>query len=142
MNTALDGWPIELADTAGLREATDPIEAEGIARSRREQAEADLILVVLDRSEPLQSFDRELAASAVARSSSLNKSDLPAAWQPDDLRADAKPVVTISAERGDGISRAMRRDRSDLGSQRPSSQELLFRFGPGMWKLSSKLSCA
>jgi tRNA modification GTPase len=102
-NIALDGWPIELADTAGLREAGNPIEAEGIARARREQREADLVLLVLDRSEPLQPIDRELVASADRAILVGNKSDLPAAWQADQLRGEAKVVVTISAERGDGI---------------------------------------
>ncbi len=104
VSTALEGWPIELADTAGLRAAGDPIEAEGITRSRREQAEADLILAVLDRSEPLQPIDLELVASIGHAIVVANKSDLPAAWETADLRAEPKPVVTISAERGDGIA--------------------------------------
>jgi tRNA modification GTPase len=104
LSAALGGWPIELADTAGVRGTSDPIEAEGVARSRREQAEADLILLVLDRSEPLQPMDFELAASAGHSIVVANKSDLPAAWQPGDSRARPKPVVTVSAERGDGIA--------------------------------------
>ncbi|MGO9463797.1 MAG: GTPase [Isosphaeraceae bacterium] len=104
LSAALGGWPIELADTAGLRAAADPIEAEGIARSRREQAEADLILLVLDRSEPLQPIDRELVPSIGRAILVANKSDLPAAWETVDLRVGTKSVVTVSAERGDGIA--------------------------------------
>ena len=48
------GWPVELADTAGLRESFDPIESIGIERSRHEQQRADLVVLVLDRSVPLQ----------------------------------------------------------------------------------------
>jgi tRNA modification GTPase len=103
-SAALGGWPIELSDTAGLRDAGDPIEAEGIARSRREQKEADVILLVLDRSESLQPTDLELVESAGRAIIVANKSDLPAAWRPDDVRAGSKSVVTVSAERGDGIS--------------------------------------
>src|SRR5206468_12815742 len=58
--TAFGGWPVELADTAGLRATEDAIESMGIARSRREQVDADLVLLVLDRSELLQPTDHEL----------------------------------------------------------------------------------
>ena len=57
---AFKGWPVELADTAGLRESFDPLESIGIERSRREQQQADLVVLVLDRSVPLQPIDREL----------------------------------------------------------------------------------
>ncbi len=46
--TALAGWPIELADTAGLRASGDAIEAEGVARAQRQIREADLVLLVCD----------------------------------------------------------------------------------------------
>jgi tRNA modification GTPase len=49
-STAIDGWPVELVDTAGLREGGDPIEAEGVARAQRQAAEADLVIEVLDAS--------------------------------------------------------------------------------------------
>ena len=48
---AFDGWPVELTDTAGLRDA-EGLEAEGIERARRALAEADLVLWVRDASEP------------------------------------------------------------------------------------------
>ena len=46
--TAIDGWPVELADTAGLRSGGDALEAEGVARARRQIAEADLVVEVRD----------------------------------------------------------------------------------------------
>jgi tRNA modification GTPase len=103
LGIALEGWPIELADTAGLRRTCDPIEAEGIARSQREQSEADLNLLVLDRSKALQPMDRELVSSANRAIFVANKSDLPASWQPDELSAQSRSLVIVSAERGDGI---------------------------------------
>lgn len=101
IRTAFDGWPVELTDTAGLRSADDALEAEGIAMARTRQAEADLILLVLDRSEPLTVSDRVLlAADAGRRLVVANKSDLPAAWiAGNDLS------VTVSAELGEGIER-------------------------------------
>lgn len=54
----LGGWPVVIADTAGLREAlSDDIEAEGIARAKKRAAEADLKLVLLDAT---QAPDREI----------------------------------------------------------------------------------
>src|SRR5262249_28294725 len=47
VRTAFDGWPAELADTAGLRASDEPIEASGIALARARQASADLVLLVL-----------------------------------------------------------------------------------------------
>ncbi len=62
VRTALDGWPVELADTAGLRDSDDAIESAGIALARARQADADLTLLVLDRSEPLTETDLALRA--------------------------------------------------------------------------------
>jgi tRNA modification GTPase len=103
VRTALDGWPVELADTAGLRDNPEgAIEAAGIALARARQRAADLLVVVLDRSEPWTVEDQALVdAASEERASKLivaNKADLPAAWEPL-----GKEVPTISAERGDGI---------------------------------------
>lgn len=55
VEVALDlrGFPVVLADTAGLRDTADEIEAEGIRRSHRRAAEADLRLVIRDAGEPV-----------------------------------------------------------------------------------------
>jgi tRNA modification GTPase len=50
--TALEGWPVELSDTAGLRDEARGIEAEGIDRSRRQIERADLVIYVADSAEP------------------------------------------------------------------------------------------
>ncbi|MBX3439657.1 MAG: 50S ribosome-binding GTPase, partial [Planctomycetaceae bacterium] len=48
--TALDGWPVLLSDTAGLRDGADELESAGIARARRQIADAELRIVVIDAS--------------------------------------------------------------------------------------------
>jgi len=103
LRTAFDGWPVELADTAGLRDADDAIESAGIALARARQAGADLTLLVLDRSEPLTGDDRALLARRPAALVVANKCDLPAAWD----AAEVGPIspITVSAERGDGVER-------------------------------------
>ena len=74
---AFDGWPVELTDTAGLRDA-EGLEGEGIGRTKRVLSEADLVLWVLDSSEQ-QLIDPDPETSAITCRSSmlrvLNKSD-------------------------------------------------------------------
>ncbi|HEV3122896.1 MAG TPA: GTPase [Isosphaeraceae bacterium] len=98
VRTAFDGWPVELADTAGLRDSDDPIESSGMHLAIAEQERADLVLLVLDRSEPLTEADRQLAGRHPHALWVTNKADLPAAWEPQGPRR-----LIVSAERGDGI---------------------------------------
>lgn len=55
--------PISLIDTAGLRETADTVESIGVARSRKTMADADLVVVLLDASEPIGPEDREIIES-------------------------------------------------------------------------------
>ena len=73
------GLPVIFIDTAGLREATDEIEVEGVRRSRHTLAAAELILHVLDGSEPAGESDQKLLTEYSGRPRLLvcNKADLP-----------------------------------------------------------------
>ena len=75
----IDGLPLHILDTAGLRESPDEIEAEGIRRAHREIAQADRVLYVVDASDPqaLASIDADLAAlpTQAERTVVLNKID-------------------------------------------------------------------
>lgn len=102
---AFGGWPVELADTAGLRATADAIEHLGVERARRELDSADLVVLVLDRSERLRPIDRQLIVATPGALVIASKSDLPAAWQVDDARLGIKRMVTVSAERGDGLDK-------------------------------------
>ncbi len=101
--TALGGWPVDLTDTAGLRATDHAIELLGIERAQRELGDADLVLLVLDRSESLRPIDRELIATITNALLVANKADLQPAWTAGDIGLHAAPPVTISAERGDGM---------------------------------------
>lgn len=94
--TAFDGWPIELIDTAGLRDAYDEIEADGVIRAIAQMKQADLILHVVDAG----NFENgvELDIPPTKQILVLNKCDL----CPDSLAFNNKGV-RISAMRGDGI---------------------------------------
>lgn len=97
------GLPVVFIDTAGLREARDQIEAEGIRRSRQSLQQAEFILHVLDESEPLTEADRNYLAEFSAKRRVLvrNKADLPARLcLPSDLKS---PVVEVSCLTGKGI---------------------------------------
>jgi tRNA modification GTPase len=100
---SLGGIPLELIDTAGLREAMDEAESIGIQKSREALADADLVLVVLEAGIPLREDERELLQALAGRRALIaqNKSDLALAEE-----ASAKlplPAVATSAITGEGI---------------------------------------
>jgi tRNA modification GTPase len=100
----IDGIPMTLVDTAGVRAgAVDPIEVEGIARAVAVRDVADIVLVVVDRSRPLDTDDRALLESTSKRRRVVvaSKSDLAPAWPMDEL-AEASPVA-LSATSGEGV---------------------------------------
>ena len=98
----IGGLSLALIDTAGLRETSDVVEQEGVARARDTIGVADLTIVLLDRSRPLSADDRDLlrATDSRPRVIALNKCDLPAAAGEGFGLADP---VAISAKTGDGL---------------------------------------
>ncbi|HTU43806.1 MAG TPA: tRNA uridine-5-carboxymethylaminomethyl(34) synthesis GTPase MnmE [Bryobacteraceae bacterium] len=76
--TSLDGVPLKLVDTAGIRQGSDLVETLGIERSYQAMADADLTLLVFDLSEEVTDADRELILKLQDRRPLLvgNKSDL------------------------------------------------------------------
>jgi tRNA modification GTPase len=103
---SLDGIPLELVDTAGLRETHEEVEKLGIERSREALADAALVLVVLDATQPLNDDERALFAAVEGRPAlvAVNKSDL-AASEPDVSAAQASGLAALptSAMTGEGI---------------------------------------
>jgi tRNA modification GTPase len=98
----LGGLRVTLADTAGVRESDDLVEREGVARAARAHAAADLVLLVLDGSEPLTAEDRRLLELAVETPAWLvvaNKADLPAAWDVEAIGG----AVRVSCVDGSGV---------------------------------------
>ena len=105
----LDGIPILLQDTAGLREAADQVEAIGVDRAREAAREAALCLVVFDATQGVTDEDRETLASVGDRGLAVvNKVDA-AAVPADMFPAEA---VRVSAKTGEGL-RALRRAISE-----------------------------
>ncbi len=103
---SLDGIPLELVDTAGLREAHDVAEQLGIARSREALADADLGLVVLDATQPLNEEERELFVAVRDRTAlvAVNKSDVGDHSHSIAPELAGIPVLATSAVTGQGVS--------------------------------------
>lgn len=104
------GVPVRLLDTAGVRPTDDPVEQEGVRRSRTAMAEAELLLVIVDGSVPLTQEDRDLLAQYTAKKRLVvvNKTDVAGGLDRTDhavLERDAPacPVVWISAKTGAGL---------------------------------------
>jgi tRNA modification GTPase len=114
----LDGIPVHLADTAGIRETSDRIEAEGVKRARQALETADIILLVEDITAPPEDR-RGLAAelpSATACIRVENKIDLESAGTGNQTeQGAATSCVRISAKTGEGIDELRVRIRDALG---------------------------
>jgi len=97
------GIAVVFIDTAGLQESGDAIEREGIRRSRESLGQADLVLHVLDASEPLTTDDETYLAEFAdkPRILVLNKSDLPN--QLGQTKANGSPSVSVCCLDGQGI---------------------------------------
>ena len=98
------GLPVVFVDTAGLRESRDDIEREGIRRTRAMVAKAELILHVLDASEPLSEEDEQLLAEFAGKKRIVvwNKADLlrPADGARTPTSAAATDHSTVTADVG------------------------------------------
>jgi tRNA modification GTPase len=108
----VDGAELTLVDTAGLREAGDPIEAEGIRRARGDLGRADLALVVVDARDP--AAGRAAVAPAVAGACLwlYNKADLLAGPPPPD----GDDLLHVSARTGAGLEALHARLRALSGA--------------------------
>ena len=96
----LDGWRIELSDTAGLRDADGEIEAEGVRRATQRLAAADLTILLIDGSQPWTSRSDQLLRENQAREGLVirHKSDLPQAWMKGET-----PFLSVSSRTGAGV---------------------------------------
>jgi tRNA modification GTPase len=93
---AVDGWPVELADTAGIHHGAVTLEREGVARAQTAVAAADLCLWVLDASAaPVWPATRPETLRFV-----INKTDLPPAWDGQEV----PDACRVSARTGAGLA--------------------------------------
>ncbi|MHB8898449.1 MAG: GTPase [Thermoguttaceae bacterium] len=102
--TALDGWPVELCDTAGLRDTEHPIERQGIQLALRRLESASLVLLVFDSASPWTRQDAELCRRFPLALPVFNKHDL-VQNSPQLPPGLPRPVdrLPVSARHGQGI---------------------------------------
>src|SRR6195952_4275867 len=93
----LDGYPVTVIDTAGIRETEDPVEQEGVRRARARAADADLVLWLSDSADTEAGYHGAVPLWLVR-----NKIDLEAGARPM-AQAGAGAAIQISASRGDGV---------------------------------------
>ncbi|MBO0911171.1 MAG: tRNA uridine-5-carboxymethylaminomethyl(34) synthesis GTPase MnmE [Acidobacteria bacterium] len=105
---AIGGIPVKLVDTAGIRRALDEAESIGIRKSMEALADADLVLVVLDASEPMNEEDHELLSAAAKRPAIVveNKRDLDRARGSETARRALRSAARLrtSALTGEGMA--------------------------------------
>jgi tRNA modification GTPase len=123
-HVSLEGIPVELIDTAGLRDSTDEAESIGIAKSREVMAEADVVLLVLDATAPIHKEDEAAIAALAARPFLIviNKNDLAPA--PSLSKGFFHPLET-SARTGAGLPELRRAILSLLIREAPNAETAL-----------------
>lgn len=101
---SLDGIPVKITDTAGIRETEDEVEKIGVEKSREKIDEADLVVLMLDSSRPLEDEDREIIENVKDKKYVvlMNKNDLEKKISDEDIK-ELKNVIYISAKTGFGI---------------------------------------
>lgn len=101
-DVCLDGCIIHLVDTAGLHPTNDPVEQLGVARAENAIRQADVVLLVLDASQPLTNEDSALLNKLQGLNAALvlNKADLPAALTEQEVSPllTGAPVLSLSAQ--------------------------------------------
>ena len=101
------GVPLQLIDTAGIRETDDVVEKIGVERSRKALKEADFVLLLLNQSEILQEEDIRLleTTKGMKRIILFNKTDLPSKLSTEDIApyAQEEEIVTTSMLNKEGI---------------------------------------
>ncbi len=116
----IDGMPMHVIDTAGLRDSDDPVEQEGIRRARSEIARADLVLFVVDASQKIQVKLSDVLPEIPEHASIIairNKIDL---LEPTEMNG----FLNISAKTGLGIDILKQEIKARVGFQ--SNTEGLF----------------
>lgn len=101
----IEGLPVKIIDTAGIRRSDEAVEREGIKRSRATIESADFIIAVLDGAQPLQEEDYDVLQDLKGKNAvmAVNKSDLPIRLSREEISGLGIKFFHISAKTGEGI---------------------------------------
>ena len=134
----LAGFPVRLIDTAGLRPSTDLVEQEGINRTRIAAEQADLVLALIDRTQPKDPCESEWGRFSEKLLKILTKADLPGAYS-----GQGHPV---SAKTGEGLDSLRTNVAQRLAGNllAPGSEEIAVnaRHAEGLQKATEALATA
>ncbi len=140
----LEGFPLTLLDTAGIRESDDPVEREGVVRARTRAAQADLVLWVVDASDDTSGSDRrhpEVRGGAageprrVTAQSSFETNVRPAPQDDGPRTWLVRNKIDLAAE-----DRASKTDQRALGAEHRPFYQLSATTGAGVEKLIGALA--
>ena len=108
----IQGIPVRLIDTAGIRETEDIVESMGVEKARQYLDKADVVVLVIDGSKPLEPEEQELLQLITNRPSIifLNKADQAQCVRKEEIAAlgTFTEIVTISAAQGEGMDEMAR----------------------------------
>ena len=119
--TAFEGWPVQLIDSAGLRDSVDEVESIGVERSRQQLQRADCRVILLDVSEPITDEERQLIDGLPQRLVVAHKCDLET-WNADDLPPGC---IHVSSTERTGLDELMSRIIGEVLPTLPSPHEPL-----------------
>lgn len=121
---SVNGVGLRLTDTAGIRETSDEIERMGVERARIAADGAQLVLLVLDGSSPLDTEDFAAMEHAAGKTAAVlvNKSDLPQNMDPAPVRERFDSIFFVSAKTGEGFD-AFKDHVKTLFSLRPQEAD-------------------
>ncbi|MGH8721909.1 MAG: tRNA modification GTPase [Burkholderiales bacterium] len=114
----VDGLPIHVVDTAGLRDTDDVIEVEGLRRARMEMSRADLVLYVVDATRGFAAGEEKSLPAGTTTLVVWNKTDLQEAKRAPKL--EDRPAIAISALTGDGMPALREQLKAAAGYQSES----------------------
>lgn len=100
---SVNGFPVTLTDTAGLRESSDQIEQLGVSRTHQAIADADLVLLIVDGSLPVEERDLEPNSNGTKRLVVRNKMDLPSFRRAGMDQTSPETMIDVSAMTGAGL---------------------------------------
>lgn len=118
-DSAIDGWPVEFCDTAGLRTTSDSLESAGIGRAVARIAQADLAVVVHDATSPAAG-DEPFTVGCPAKLVVYNKCDL-LAQRPHVEANPAEETVYVSGKTGEGMETLIAAMAARLAPTPPSN---------------------
>ncbi len=119
---AIEGIPVQLVDTAGIRRAHDEAESIGIRKSMEVFAEADLVLMVIDSTHPLTGEDRQLIDQVATRPAILVMSKVDLGSSEFRIADSQLPQVRTSATTGEGIPALRAQILRKVGGEAPPGE--------------------